>query len=214
MQHIRAATEADLPILRDIEDATGAPFAAVGMTEVAEDEAPSLEQLRGFAVAGRAWVWADDHDRPVGYLILGIVDGLAHIDQVSVHPDHAGRRIGARLIAHAARWALDHGMDAITLTTFTEVAWNGPYYERLGFRRIPDADLSEQMRAVRAAEAAHGLDRWPRAAMSAPPAVVIDSARVVVAGSVAADGSATGDPGAEREDRGSAVGGECGFGGR
>jgi hypothetical protein len=45
------------------------------------------------------------------------------------------------------------------------VPWNAPYYERLGFRRLADADLTPGLREIRAEEAAHGLDGWPRLAM-------------------------------------------------
>lgn len=56
---IRAAAPSDLPLLQDIERAAGAPFAAIGMTSVAEDDPPSIATLREFADAGRAWVWTD-----------------------------------------------------------------------------------------------------------------------------------------------------------
>ncbi|MBF6066154.1 GNAT family N-acetyltransferase [Nocardia terpenica] len=135
------------------------------MSSVAEDEPPSIEQLRAFADDGRAWVIADATDTPIAYLILDVVDGNAHIDQVSVHPDHAGRRLGRDLIEYAAEWAVARGIAALTLTTFTEVPWNGPYYERLGFHRLPVAQETPGLRAARAAEAAHGLDAWPRACM-------------------------------------------------
>ncbi|WP_433662879.1 GNAT family N-acetyltransferase [Nocardia sp. CA-128927] len=164
---IRPATEVDLPALQEIEIAAGKPFADIGMTAVAEDEPPSLETLREFQRAGRAWVWADDGDQPIGYLVLGVVDGDAHIDQVSVHPGYRGKRIGKQLIDHAVFWAKDHGMQSITLTTFIDVAWNGPYYERLGFRYLTDEEQTPGLHAIRAAEAAHGLDDWPRASMSA-----------------------------------------------
>jgi GNAT superfamily N-acetyltransferase len=88
-----------------------------------------------------------------------------HVEQVSVHPDHARRGIGAALIEHVAGWAGERGSAALTLTTFADVPWNGPYYERLGFRVLAGADLTPGLRAVRAQEAAHGLDEWPRIAM-------------------------------------------------
>ncbi|WP_454199701.1 GNAT family N-acetyltransferase [Nocardia sp. Marseille-Q1738] len=163
---IRPATPHDLPALQDIERAAGKPFAEIGMTAVAADEPPSLETLRGFQEAGRAWVWSEG-DAPIGYLVVGVIDGNAHIDQVSVHPDYAGRRIGKRLIDRAARWAADEGLPALTLTTFTEVVWNGPYYERLGFRYLSAEEETPGLRTLRAAERAHGLDRWPRACMRA-----------------------------------------------
>ncbi|WP_280260257.1 GNAT family N-acetyltransferase, partial [Nocardia abscessus] len=97
---IRPATTADLPVLQDIETAAGKPFADIGMTAVADDEPPSLTTLEEFQRAGRAWVWTDE-DVPIGYLVLGVVDGNAHIEQVSVRPDYAGRRIGKRLIDRA-----------------------------------------------------------------------------------------------------------------
>ncbi|WP_280342391.1 GNAT family N-acetyltransferase [Nocardia abscessus] len=163
---IRPATTADLPVLQDIETAAGKPFADIGMTAVADDEPPSLTTLEEFQRAGRAWVWTDE-DVPIGYLVLGVVDGNAHIEQVSVRPDYAGRRIGKRLIDRAARWAVTAGLPAMTLTTFTDVAWNGPYYQRLGFRYLSAEEETQGLVELRAAERAHGLDRWPRACMRA-----------------------------------------------
>ncbi|MFF0199817.1 GNAT family N-acetyltransferase [Streptomyces sp. NPDC005017] len=162
---IRPATARELPLLQDIERAAGKCFADIGMVAVAEDEPPSLKVLGEYQEGGRAWVWADGDDLPVAYLIADLVDGSGHVEQVSVHPDHAGRRIGRDLIGHAADWARAQGAPALTLTTFTEVVWNGPYYEKLGFRLLPEAELTPGLREIRAAEAAHGLDRWPRACM-------------------------------------------------
>jgi GNAT superfamily N-acetyltransferase len=161
---IRLAGEDDLPLLREVERAAGRPFADVGMDLVASDEPPSLAVLREFQEAGRAWV-AVVEDVPVAYLIAEVVDGCAHVEQVSVHPDHAGRRIGFRLIETLADWARDRGLPALTLITFTEVAWNGPYYLRCGFRYLNDDELTPGLREIRAAEAVAGLDAWPRACM-------------------------------------------------
>ncbi|MFD4353440.1 GNAT family N-acetyltransferase [Nocardia sp. NPDC058519] len=164
---VRLAREAEIAALQEIERRAGAPFAEVGMTAVADDEPPPWEVLRAFIVEGRAWVWPDDSDHPIGYLVLGIVDEQPHVDQVSVDPAYAGARIGKRLIDHAVRWAKAVGLHEITLTTFTQVPWNGPYYERLGFTYIPAADEPPGLRAIRATELAHGLDAWPRASMRA-----------------------------------------------
>ncbi|HEU5473379.1 MAG TPA: GNAT family N-acetyltransferase [Actinophytocola sp.] len=162
---IRAADEADLETVRDIERAAGRPFAAIGMNQVAEDEAPPLELLRQYVVGQRIWVWVDERDRPVGYLMASVVDGNAHLAQVSVHPDWAHRRIGAALVEQLASWARERDLPAITLTTFTEIPWNAPYYQRLGFRTLPDDELTAGLREIRRTEAAAGLDRWPRTTM-------------------------------------------------
>ncbi|MDO3649651.1 GNAT family N-acetyltransferase [Nocardia mangyaensis] len=164
---IRPATEDEIELLRRIEERAGAPFAEIGMHAVAEDEPPPREVLRDFIAEGRAWVWPDADDRPIGYLVLSLVDGQPHIDQVSIDPAHAGQRIGKRLIDHAVRWSKDRGLHEITLTTFIQVPWNGPYYERLGFTYIDPADEPPGLRAIRATESANGLDDWPRACMRA-----------------------------------------------
>ena len=160
---IRLAREEELPILWDIEQAAGELFREIGMAEVADDELPTLESLRSYQVDGRAWVFADPG--VVAYLTGELVDGAAHVEQVSVHPDAAGRGIGRALIEEYAGWGREHGATAMTLTTFVEVPWNGPYYERCGFRFLADDELTPGLRAIRIAEAEHGLDRWPRAAM-------------------------------------------------
>lgn len=138
------------------------------MAEIADDEPPALDVLERFRRAGRAWVAADDDARPLAYLIAEPVDGALHVEQVSVHPDFAHRRIGRALLAHAAEHAREEGLSHLTLTTFTEVPWNAPYYTRLGFRTLAEAELTPGLRRIRATEAEHGLDRWPRVCMRRP----------------------------------------------
>ncbi|MFE6170597.1 GNAT family N-acetyltransferase [Streptomyces sp. NPDC056464] len=162
---IRPAGADDLPALQDIERAAGAPFRDVGMAWIAEDEPPALEVLEGYRLAGRNWVAVDDDDRPVAYAICDPVDGALHVEQVSVHPDFAHRRIGRGLLSYAADRARDEGLTGLTLTTFTEVPWNAPYYERLGFRVLQEAELTPGLRKIRAHERELGLDRWPRVCM-------------------------------------------------
>lgn len=59
------------------------------MAAVADDEPLSVEELASFVADGRAWVSTDEAERPTGYLLVDTVDGCAHIEQVSVHPDYA-----------------------------------------------------------------------------------------------------------------------------
>jgi GNAT superfamily N-acetyltransferase len=162
---IRAARSDELALLQTLEQAAGAPFRELAMHAIADDQAPSLEGLAAFVHAGRAWVVADADDRPIAYLLVDMLDSSAHVVQVSVHPDYARRGLGAALLDHAATWAQRHGLAALTLTTFTDVPWNAPYYERLGFRQLSDTELTPGLRAVRAREAERGLDAWPRTTM-------------------------------------------------
>lgn len=162
---IRDATEADLPLLPQIERAAGRVFRDIGMAEIADDEPPAREVLDAARRAGTAWVAVDAADRPVAYLIAAVVDATLHVEQVSVHPGVARRGIGRRLVDHAGDHAVDLGLCALTLTTFADVAWNAAYYERCGFRRLDEAELTPGLARIRRQEAAAGLDRWPRVCM-------------------------------------------------
>jgi GNAT superfamily N-acetyltransferase len=169
---IRPARRSELPLLQDIERAAGEPFRAIGMPDIADDEPPSLALLESYRRAGRAWVATDAAgsagpaaDSPIGYLIADEVDDAAHIEQISVHPSVARRGVGRGLIDHLTQWAADRGLRALTLTTFTDVPWNGPYYTRLGFRTLTQDELGDGLSRIRAQEAEHGLDRRPRVCM-------------------------------------------------
>jgi ribosomal protein S18 acetylase RimI-like enzyme len=148
------------------------------MGAVADDEPPSLDVLATYQRGGRVWVATDTDtdtdtgagDRAVAYLLVDVVDGAAHIEQVSVDPAYAHRGLGRRLIDTAAEWAARQGLDALTLTTFTDVPWNAPYYARLGFAVVPDAEAGPGLLAVRRYERAIGLDAWPRQGMRRPVA--------------------------------------------
>ena len=126
---------------------------------------PTIEVLADYQRAGRSWVAVDDVDQPVGFILVKLVDARAHIEQVSTHPDYARRRIGRDLVDHVEGWAAAQGIPALSLTTFRDVQWNGPYYERLGFVVLSPSDWGPELAALMAEEAEHGLDPEHRIAM-------------------------------------------------
>lgn len=135
------------------------------MDAIADDDPPTIADLAAFQRAGRALVFADEHDHPVAYLLVEPLDGHAHIEQVSVHPSHARQGLGRQLIDAAQVWAEQHSLAGLTLTTYVHVPWNTPYYQRLGFRILADDEVTEGLRSIRTQETARGLDAWPRVAM-------------------------------------------------
>ena len=164
-ERIQLARVDDLPRPQEVERAGGVVFREIGMDSVADDEPPALGVLACYQLRGCCWVATDPADEPVGYLLADLAGGAAHIEQVSVHPNWASRRIGQRLLETVSGWALSQGLGSLTLTTFSQVPWNGPYYERLGFRVVEERNLSAGLRRIRADEMTRGLDRWPRVVM-------------------------------------------------
>jgi GNAT superfamily N-acetyltransferase len=161
---IRAPKPDEFELLREIERAAGTLFALVDLADVAEHEPESVEALTEYTDAGRAWVVAEN-DTPVGYAVVDIVDEVAHLEQLSVHPDHGRKGLGAELLEHVCLWAEAQRYAAITLTTFADVAWNAPFYARHGFRTLTDDELGPGLRALRAHETELGLDPTRRVCM-------------------------------------------------
>src|SRR5690606_24593742 len=109
--------------LRDIERAAGELFREVDLAAIAEDEPMSVEELAAYAGDGRSFVAEIELDgapTPVGYVLLEVIDGNAHIEQVSVHPAAQGRGVGRALVDRAVELARERGQPAITLTTFAD----------------------------------------------------------------------------------------------
>jgi GNAT superfamily N-acetyltransferase len=103
-------------------------------------------------------------DPPVGFASVGIVDGQAHLWQLAVSPTAGRLGHGTALVNAVCDWARAAGLGAVTLTTFRDVAWNGPFYARLGFRAL--TELSPGLGAIRDHERSIGDDDFgPRVAM-------------------------------------------------
>ena len=148
MNQIRRARRDDLEAVREIERQAGRAFATIGMPEIAAHEPPSVAELESFVSRGRAWVAVDSSDRPVAYLLSAVLDGCAHIEQVSVAPEYARRGLGARLIDRLDVDAAAKSQPALTLTTFRDVPWNAPYYARVGFGVLEVGEAGPELRAL------------------------------------------------------------------
>lgn len=165
MVRVRPSLPVESPTLREIEMFAGEAFRSIGMEAIADAEPMSVEVLDAYALSGRSWVAVDETDWPVGYIVVDVVDGNAHVEQLSVLPDYQGRGVGTILLDTVRSWAIETGCPAITLTTFFDVPWNYPLYEHLGFVAIPEEELGPELRAVREHESQMGLDPANRVCM-------------------------------------------------
>jgi GNAT superfamily N-acetyltransferase len=145
--------------------AAGQLFRAIGMDSVADAPPMTEEELAAYQRVGRAWVATESPGVAIAYILVDLLGVWAHIEQVTVHPDQGRRGIGSTLITHVERWAAGTNLRGLSLTTFTSVPWNAPYYERLGFRQLPRTEWTNEHVEVVRREKQHGLDAWPRTVM-------------------------------------------------
>lgn len=158
---VRPARARDLPLLAAIEDA-GLPMFEAVLGDLTGDAlaspAPSGHERAsepGFIlVAG---------DPAVGFAHVVDLESHAHLAQISVHPDHARRGIGAALLEAAAERATLKGHGSLTLTTYADIAWNGPFYARHGFTEFADDEpRTASQLAISEVEERLGLSRHGR----------------------------------------------------
>jgi GNAT superfamily N-acetyltransferase len=167
MYRIAAARLRDLPLLPAIELAAATLLAGhAPMSVVAETT--SQADLEDAQQRGQLWVALAD-GVPVGFAHIEVLEpGIAHLEEIDVHPEHGSRGLGKRLVIAVCRWAAAKGYSWVTLTTFRDVPWNMPFYARLGFEEIPAEELSPALLSVIDDETRRGLDPRRRVAMRRP----------------------------------------------
>ncbi len=169
---IRKARLEEIHRLQEIEVAAGAPFRELGMFSIADDDPPSSASLTAAIDRNMCWVYETRTAGVVAYLAAIGLRASLHIEQVSVDPAFARQRYGARLIEHAEQDAAARGYRLLTLTTFTEVPWNAPYYSSLGFQEHHNPELAEVLSGEEGpgeedpGEEGLGAEDWPRIAMA------------------------------------------------
>lgn len=144
-QQIEAVENAADQLLIDWLGATLWPSAASGAERLAQTGFLLVLELDG-AVIGFA------HVLDVG--------PIAHLEQLSVAPEHGRQGHGGRLLKAAIAEARRRGHRRMTLRTYADVPWNAPFYRRHGFaEEQPTTDFDRSLVEV---ERRLGLDRYGR----------------------------------------------------
>ncbi len=157
MTTIRLAQDADLPFLAGIEDAGdtlfGERFGGVDWPASSSGEERAAEP-------GILLVAVDDDGTVVGFTHVLDLDGHWHLEQIAVDPAHGRHGIGAALLEATHAELVARGVREVTLTTYADVPWNGPFYTRHGYVELDP--LPERLEPMRETELRMGMDRHAR----------------------------------------------------
>lgn len=139
----------DLAVLRAINDDASALYARVGIVFDIPEHHPvarvEAESWRHAVRTGHAWIAVAGADEPIGFVICTHVDQEPYLAQLAVRCAHMRRGAGTQLVAEAIRWSAGQ---PLWLTTYGHVAWNRPYYERLGFEVMSELVCGPAMREI------------------------------------------------------------------
>jgi ribosomal protein S18 acetylase RimI-like enzyme len=105
----------------------------------------------------------DDRGSIIGFAVAWMVDREGHLDELAVAPAHGRRGVGRALVDEVVAWTLARELPSITLTTFRDVPWNSPYYEKLGFHVV--STLTPALQALVDQQATWGLEPSLRVVM-------------------------------------------------
>lgn len=148
----------DIDRLEAVERSAATLFRALpDLAWLADDRTAGPEAHARAVAQGLSWVAVDEADQPIGFLIAAEADADLHILELSVSAEHQGRGAGRALMAAARHTAEVRAKQALTLTTFSTVPWNAPFYARLGYAALTFEETPAYLRETLAAEAAHGL---------------------------------------------------------
>lgn len=163
---IRQARPDELPLLPAIETAASGLFRNSDYPWIADG--PNGMDMALFERCQDTWcLWVatDPAGEPVGFAAFAPEDGQIWLGELSVHPDHHRRGLGAALIDKAAGFYGPRGISRVTLTTFRDVPWNAPYYARLGFSVIDDLSAEPFLAAQIEKEEGWNVPKGSRVAM-------------------------------------------------
>lgn len=161
---VRLARLSDIGLLPAIERSAAKAFLGSSQSAVADDCVTPAEFYAPLIPQGLVWVVTED-DKPFGFAYTEPFEDGLHLCEVAVKLAGQKRGAGRALVEAVIGDARARNLPAVTLTTFRDIAWNGPFYARLGFAEVAWAEASPRVAALRDHEAALGLDIANRCAM-------------------------------------------------
>lgn len=163
---IRKARSEDIPLLGPVERSAAEIFRTVNLGSLADDEttvAPSI--LATMVDSNHLLVAVNESDQPIGFVGGMDIDGNFHIVEISVAQAVQGKGVGSALMAEMTRQVKEEKFMVMTLTTYRNVAWNGPWYKKLGFQEVTAEEMGKEYLKIWDVESQHGHDMASRCVM-------------------------------------------------
>jgi GNAT superfamily N-acetyltransferase len=148
-----------LSALPGIEREAANVFPAEMIPDEVKEYVLSLEQFEKALVQKLLWLAISADNQPVGFALatVDVNDKSAMLAELDVLPDHQQKGLGRALVQTVIEWARSEGFKSLSITTFSNVPWNAPFYKKLGFRYLLEKELTATLIAILNKEEELGL---------------------------------------------------------
>lgn len=114
---------------------------------------------------GFSLVAFDETNCIVGFALILPLDNRPHLLELAVASKHQSKGVGSMLLAGVIQWVIAINNTDITLTTFREIPWNMPWYQRAGFVEFVPGRERPELEAICQHERESDVGLKPRVAM-------------------------------------------------
>lgn len=162
---IREAQPSDAEHLPNIERSAAQIFKQeASLAWLADDDVLSTALHQNYIQARNSWVAVHD-DLPIGFINGVEYNKTFHICELSVSEAWQSQGVGRSLLNAVENIVRDRGIHTITLTTFRDVPWNAPFYEKQGYTELTEKELSLFLMDILDEEIEAGFEPLDRCAM-------------------------------------------------
>ncbi len=161
---IRLACPDDLPAVAEVETSAATIFVGTHMDFAANEQPNDPADLLAAIAIGLMWV-ATDGDAIAGFVFAEPCDVGLYVRELSVAAPYQQRGHGTALMAACIASARTRGDAMLLLTTDRTLAWNAPFYRRLGFAIVEGDAIPAVAQRRLERQFAAGFDPAQRCAM-------------------------------------------------
>ena len=165
---IRRATLDDASAVLTIGERADRLFAGHGFPQITALPPAPIEVIRALLAGNDAWI-AETNGVPAGFAIAGQAAGQYWLRELAVDPVLGRRGIGTAILATVLENVRSTDHAAVFLSTFREVPFNRPFYERHGFAVVEPESAAPELRRQFFSEVPPGVDPVTRVLMAWRP---------------------------------------------
>lgn len=155
--HIINARTEHIPIITQVEREAVSVYPPGIMPAYLKYQMLPYSDLMEGIMNDSLFVALTDNGRVQGFTLVRHFQNLALLSKVDVRPQIMRRGIGTQLINTALEKLPSWGHSHLWLTTFSNLPWTVPFYERFGFSIIQHANQPEMIQNLLKRDKENGL---------------------------------------------------------